>query len=344
MDPLLLPFIRATDESVASECLDTLLTMEATPIIRRVLRRKLGYYVSVQGSNPVNQDAEDLYQDILTRIVQTLRELRNAHSLTDIGSFQQYVARIATNSCFDVIRAKSPARARLKNNLRFLLTHHNSFAVWKIDREILCGFSVWRDTSISESAEQQMLDLTLAVSTFSARADGKNWKTLPLSKLVSDIFHWIESPVELDSLVNFVAILTGVKDHAVESLDENIDDHLATQSEQTLSATSMIEREQLLKNLWTRLGELIEEQRVVFCLGFEDNDGRDLFTLLLESRIVTLNEVATALSKTVEDTATLWSRLPMDDASIALELSTSRAQVYKWRFRALQRLRKSLLR
>jgi RNA polymerase sigma factor (sigma-70 family) len=345
MDQLLLPYLQATDESERQERLDELLLLHAAPVARRSLRRRLGFYVSNRGMNPHNQDAEDLYQEIMTRVVQTLNDLRNPSPKTDIENLQQYVARITTNACNDVLRAKSPARARLKNNLRYVFSHHSSFAVWKIEGETLAGFSVWRDSDKSQSSETQLLDIQERLENFrSTRFPRENIKQVPLTTIVAELFRWIGGPVELDVLVNIVALLLDVRDQPLESIDDETNAHLETRvADNRLSSSSRLEELDLLRGLWQALKELSAEQRDVFCFGFEDDSGQDLFTRLLEAKIVNLQELAQELGRPLETIVELWSQMPMDDGGIAAELKSTRAQVQKWRFRALGRLKKGLL-
>jgi hypothetical protein len=63
MDQLLLPYLYASDELDWQQHLDGLLLVHAAPVVRQALPRRLG------GINPHNQDAEDLYQEIMTKIV-----------------------------------------------------------------------------------------------------------------------------------------------------------------------------------------------------------------------------------------------------------------------------------
>src|SRR5205807_7367158 len=81
--------------------------------------------------------AEDLYQEIMTKTVQVLRDLSTSTSSSkpEIDNFKQYVGRIATNVCINFIRAKSPARWRLKNNLRDVQNRQPEFALWKVGTE-----------------------------------------------------------------------------------------------------------------------------------------------------------------------------------------------------------------
>ncbi len=345
MDQLLLPYLQATDDSTRQERLDELLLIHAAPVVRQALRRRLGFYVDPRGVNPHSQDAEDLYQEIMAKIVQALHDLRNPSAAINIQNLKQYVSRIAANACNDILRTKSPARARLKNNLRFLLTHHRDFAVWKMDGETLTGFAVWRDTSKSLSSQKELFDIEERLPNFRSTAfPGENIKKVPLTKVVAELFQWIGSPVELDALVKVVATLLDVKDHPVESLDDHTLAYIETRiADSTLHSSSRLEEHALLRSLWQALRELSAQQRDVFCLGFEDQAGRDLFTVLLEAEVVTFRELAQELGRSTEGIVGLWSKMPMDDEDIAIEMKTTRAQVYKWRFRALERLRKGLL-
>ncbi len=345
MDQLLLPYLQASDESERQRHLDELLLVHAAPVVRQALRRRLGFYVNQRGINPHNQDAEDLYQEIMAKIVQSLHDLRNPSSKTDIENLQQYVARTASNACNDVLRTKYPARARLKNNLRFVLTHHRDFAVWKTEGETLSGFAVWRDSSKSLSSERELADIEERLANFrSTRSPRENIKQVPLTKIVAELFRWIGSPVELDMLVNIVARLLDVKDYPVESVDDETTAYLEERVvDSAFGSSSRLEEQALLRSLWQALKELATEQRDVFCFGFEDESGRDLFTVLLEAEIVNLRELAQELGRSLETIMRLWSKMPMEDETIAVEMKTTRRQVQKWRFRALGRLKKGLL-
>ncbi len=343
MDQLLLPYLQAPNESERQQHLDELLLVHAGPVVRQALRRRLGFYVDQRGINPHNQDAEDLYQEIMAKIVQTLHDLRNPSATTDIQNLKQYVSRIASNACNDILRTKSPARARLKNNLRFLLTHHRDFAVWKMEGETLSGFAVWRDTS--KSSQKELFDIEDRLPSFrSTRLRGENIKQVPLTKVVAELFQWVGGPIDLDVLVNVIATLIDVKDHPVESLDDHTAAFTETRiADSTLHSSSRLEEQGLLRSLWKALRELSTEQRDVFCFGFEDQAGRDLFTVLLEAEVVSFESLAKELGRSTKEIVGLWSKMPMDDEAIADEMKTSRAQVYKWRFRALERLRRGLL-
>src|SRR5437588_166186 len=142
MDQLLLRYVQATDESERQKTLDELLIVYASPVIRQTLRQKLGFHVNQLGVNPYNPDAEDLYHEIIAKVIEMLTALSTSPR-TEIEDFEKYVGRIAINACLDYIRAKSPARTRLKYSLREILSRKSEFALWKSEEEFLCGLKAW---------------------------------------------------------------------------------------------------------------------------------------------------------------------------------------------------------
>jgi DNA-directed RNA polymerase specialized sigma24 family protein len=105
---------------------------------------------------------------------------------------------------------------------------------------------------------------------------------------------------------------------------------------------SHFEASELLARLWRALIQLPAEQRDAFALGFEDEAGQDLFTVLLAADIVNWDEMAQGMGRSVREIVRLRPRMPMDSSQLADELKTSRDNVYKWRFRAMRRLRAEL--
>ena len=96
MDNVLVPYLTADNEREREQHLDELLTRHAAPLIRQVLRRKFSFYVSGQGINKNNQDAEDLYQEAITRVVQVLNQLQASSNSTGIENFKAYVSRLTS--------------------------------------------------------------------------------------------------------------------------------------------------------------------------------------------------------------------------------------------------------
>jgi len=97
-----------------------------------------------------------------------------------------------------------------------------------------------------------------------------------------------------------------------------------------------------LERLWQAVTQLPKEQRDAFAFGFEDPIGQDFFTVLLAAGIVTWNELAKGMERSVEDIARLRMSMPMDGMTSAAELGAGRENVWKWRYRAIRTLKANL--
>ncbi len=346
MDQLLLPYLQATEESERQQRLDELLLLHAAPVIRHILRFRLGFYVDQFGISPYNPDAEDLYQEIMARIIQTLDDLKSASTGSEIEHFRQYTSRVAANTCINFLRAKSPARRRLKDNLRLLLIRHPDFAFWKAEAEFLCGFAVWMGRSRSLSSEPEILRSDEKLADFrSTRFLGENITQAPLSRIIAELFEWIGGPIEIDTMVNLLAALLNVKDHSVESIDHDgpYPEPEPRVARTEVSTSSTVEEHDLLRRLWQAVKRFPSEQRDAFCFRFQDDSGNDLFSLLIEFGIATLPQIAQGFNRSAQHIRRLRSLMPMDGATAAAELNASRSQVNKWRYLAVKRLKKEIL-
>jgi RNA polymerase sigma factor (sigma-70 family) len=343
MDNVLVQYLTARDEQERQQHLDELVTIRAAPLIRQVLRRRLAFYVSAQGVNGNNQDAEDLYQEAMTRVVQVLHQLHSA-SDHDIDNFNLYVSRLASNTCTDFLRAKSPARTRLKDGLRHLLKRHKDLVSWEHDGEILCGFATWGNTGKSAFSDQPWQELETKLDSFrSLHFADEDVRFAPVSQIAAELFYWIGGPVEIDVLVRMIVYLLDIQDEQIESLDDSSptrwDSYFVSC---TRSDESHVEVNELLARLWQAVIHLPAEQRDAFALSFEDQAGQDLFTMLRAAEIVNWDEIAEGMGRSVQEVVRLRGRMPMNGASVAEELKASRENVYKWRFRAVRRLKTEL--
>ena len=343
MDSVLQPYLTADDDRGRQQRLNELLTVHAAPLIRHGLRQRLGFYVSAQGVNGNNQDAEDLYQESMTRVVQVLHQLNTASGI-EIDNFNLYVSRIASNTCTDFLRAKSPARTRLKDGLRHLLKRHKDLVSWEHDGEILCGFASWRNTGKSAFSDQPLQDLETKLESFqSLHFSDEDVRFAPVSQIAAELFYWIGGPVEIDVLVRMIAYLLDIQDEQIESLDDpSPTKREANFVSSTRSDESHVEANELLVRLWQAVIQLPAEQRDAFALSFEDEAGEDLFTMLRAAEIVNWDEIAQGMGRSVPEVVRLRARMPLDGASVAEELRASRENVYKWRFRAIRRLKTEL--
>jgi len=217
------PFLTAEDERERQQQRDELVTLRAAPLVRKVLRRRLGFYVNAHGINENNQDAEDLYQEAMTRVVQVLNQLQASPSTTDIENFERYVSRVASNICMDFLREKSPARTRLKDSLRDLFRRHEHLVSWEFENEILCGFAKWRNKGKSSFSDQDSGDVETKLDTFkSARFADEDVRLAPLPQILTELFDWIGGPIQIDVLVRMITYLIDLKEQQMESLDDHV--------------------------------------------------------------------------------------------------------------------------
>ena len=343
MDDLLQPYLHATTESERQRNLGELLLVHTAPVITRTLRQRLGFHLSQAETTRNNQDAEDLYQEIMTNLVETLYDLRTAATKIEIENFRQYVARAAINACNDFLRAKSPTQSRLKHNVRDILSRHRDFALWEDQGELIGGLAIWQGTSQLPASDRQVRDLQNDLDTFRRnRFSNQDLQQIPITRIVAELLQWVGRPIRVDTLTTTVSLFLGVKEYPNELPYEDktavIEAH-----EGALRADSDLGAGELLSQLWEVVRILPKTQRDIFCLSFEDDSGADLFSLLLEARIVRLPQLAQALDRSTEQLVRLRSRMPMDIATLTVELNLTRSQVTQRRFRAIRRVREELL-
>ncbi len=345
MELILLSFLQAADGSERERLLSELVLTHASPFIRNTLRQKLGFFVDHSGANSNNPEAEDLYQDVITRLITRLNELRADPHADTISNFRQYVTRVAANACHDYLRAQSPARSRLKNNLRDLLDRHLDFSIWKDEvHEYLGGFAAWRHYQASPAPSKILRQLQERPEEFKRQVfPREDIRRVPLTRVVAEIFNRVGGPVKIEPLVEILAVLLEVTDHPVEALDHQDSYPDRQLIDSTVRCETRLEMRETLHQLWKEIRRLPPPQRDTFCLSFADDNGDDLFSLLIDAEVVTLPQLAKELNLTLARLVTLWREMPMDNQALAAELGATRPQINKWRYRALRQLQKKMM-
>ena len=201
-DEVLLPFLNAKDEQESQQHLELLLTGSAEPLLRRIVNRKLHPSSGSEGALGI----EDVCGEALLQLLSRLRELKADPHRKSIENFRGYIAVVAYNTCTEHIRQKYPRRYRLRNRLRYLLTHDQGFALWESDGESVCGFAKWKNRKSKQEGGRRVRELRDSASAFEdSRLSSMDLERLNLDELLRAVFETVGDPVELDEQVNAIA-------------------------------------------------------------------------------------------------------------------------------------------
>lgn len=309
-DSILLALLQAADEAESQKLQEKLLLEHAAPIIRQILRLRL------QGElGPLHTrglDADDLFNDVYVRLMERLRELRLQPD-GRIRNFLVYVARVTTNVCHDVLRAKKQNRHLLKHKLRNLCSRHPDFVVWKGENNVFfCGLTWWNEQAIPPQLSEPVIEEWIArlrTETFAHQ----NPAVLPLSKLAFETLTTIDHAVALDALAHLIASLQGLRERHTESLDDVESGLRQRLPDAAPLSDARIEGHEHLQSLWSAIKQLPLAQRKAICFSTEDSSGEDLLSVLIGKGIVTAPELAAEFGLTNEGFYELLARLPLAD-------------------------------
>lgn len=334
IDPSLVPFLEAPDECDAERQLGKLIA-ESTPTIKGIVRAKLHVSLKPEDGSVENQDALEVVNDVQALLFSELRRLKNGSGRKAIGDFHGYLAVVTYHACYQHLRLKHPERWRLKNKLRYLLTHRPILTLWKNDDgQMLCSLASTDQTSKlrSTTASQQWSEeLPESLRTKLSTRDPQPG---PLTELVIRILETADGPVVLDDLVNMVADVCNIEGYAARA--KQIEESL--QPTDPIDFTKALELRIHLEQLWREICQLPLRHRAAILLNLRDQHGRGVITLLPVTRVATIRQIAEALEFSAEDFASVWNELPWDDAAIAQHLGLTRQQVINLRHSARARL------
>lgn len=307
-------YLAASDRE-AEEVLARILEEIATPLVRRVV-----------ASAVRDGDTEDVVADALIDLLRHLRDVR-AGAGQPILDLRRYIATCAYNRCHERLRERYPARARLRNQLRYLGGHDAELALWTAGGAAVIGLREWLGREpVSGDA---VADFRLAV-----QSDPTVENRAQVAALVPVLLRHASGPLTLDALSSAIARLLGV--------EERRGDGVLTGLELSADAPAdeALERRVSLRQLWDDVRKLAWKQRVALLLNLRDVHGRECLTLLPLTRTATIGEIADAVGMDAEAFATLWNHLPLSDAAIGEILDATPRQVIKLRRLARERLRR----
>ena len=337
-DPSLRPFLSATDETEQERLLGMLISEQAGPLIRDIIRNRLRFRVGGGAISDV-PDGDDVYGEVVVGLVRRLRESKANPDAEAIRNFRSYVAVTALNACHDYLRQKYPQRCSLENKLRYLLVRSPEFALWQNETgNWLCGFARWKDEKaklhradlINQLREDSRMFLPASVS------NAEVGRLKPGGQLAA-VFNWAGSPVELGELITIMANLWGIKDTPIESYDG--DDQLFEKiADPRLRSDTILELRISLEQLWKEICQLPPRQRAALLLNLRDELGRNIISLIPDTRTAGFQEIAEVLNIPLEQFHLLWPKLPMDDATIAELLGATPRQIIRLRKCARERL------
>lgn len=339
IDVSLLSFLRSADEREEELLLTRLISEYADPTVRRVLRNKLKFYSNHDAAKYSNPDLEEIYYDVQLHLLQKLRDLKRDPSHRPVSNLQSYITSIAHHRCDEYLRHKYPARRRLKDRVRYQLTIQQEFRLWE-NKEIgwLAGLSTWGEAQCEGLKEFDAQSNGSLLKTLSEKLQDVDAPRLKLQQLLKIIFTACGHPLELDSLTGLIAKLQRVEDHSVKSLTEENIYLVEAVIEPQAEPDVVLQYRQLLQYLWSEICRLSRRQRIALLFNLKSPNGVNVITLLPVTQVATFEQIAEALEIPVELFESIWSRLPMDDLSIAEYLGATRQQIINLRKNAREKL------
>ena len=318
-DPLLIPLISASDEDSRRQELELLVVEHARPIIEMVLGR-----FSRSDRAVPRDEIEDILGTVTLRLVRKLQSM--AVEADAIRDFENYVATLTYRTIYDYMRERFPERTRLKNRLRYLLTHDARLALWSTPDGLVGGLRAW------EGRE----DALAAADIGRGNATADMFDRERPDRAVRAIFERAGRPLALNALVNVAAELWNVSETQVASHDDVVTEPLPTHA-------ARYETRQFLEALWNELPGLPPNQRAALLLNLRDPSGMNAVALFVLVGVARFDEIAALLGMTRDELSALWESLPLDDLTIASRLRVTRQQVINLRRAARERLARRVL-
>lgn len=311
-DPRLERLLRAKEITRDDE-IERLIAHVAKPVVSTILAR-----FARSGTSVTPHDAEDIASTINLRLVVKLRALV-AEKDEAVEDLERYVAVLAYNAVHDHLREAFPARARLKNRLRYSLLRDPRLALWQRGAKLCGGLAGWSGQNAASSVNIDDRGLTGAI------LDGER----PADALVM-LFRKCGHAAELEALVELFAKLWDVVDGQT-SLPQTHEDKRAMPLRD-------LEHREVLRAVWREVKELRPMQRKALLLNLRSEETVNVIALFVLTGIATFEEVAAVLEWAPAQLADVWPSLPLDDLRIAELLGIKRQQVINLRKSARERL------
>jgi hypothetical protein len=315
-DPRLRPFLEALGDD-ANDQFETLWYGCLESKVLMVLR----------GKKATKDLLEELISEASCRLVEALYKRRRGEG-SPIEDVEKYTKEVARNVFNDRLRDKDPLRRRLKLKVLSLPKTAERFVLWKKENVTYCGLLLWPQqwfqTPRYQAFKEEDYDAFLEHQLENIPPDevtGPQWTGLP--KLAAHIFAWLQTPIQVDEMVDFLADLLQIGSSNPVSVEPD---------QASLVSDPCPEQRVLTREMLRQLGRFICKGRLdryqcasillrrsleELCLGRVGDEGAGLG--------LDVTEIADALGYPHEDEArfqeflsTIWRKLPFtSDKEIA---------------------------
>lgn len=317
LDAVLRPLIDAgDDETTKREALEQLLVTVAAPVMKAVLRRKIGEIGT--GRRFRAEDEEDIAAAAMVRLIRRL-----SHDLTvhPIERFKDYVAAVASHAFNDHLRRQEPERTQLAATIVRVLRRDPRFDVWRHGEQRVGGSVEWRGQK--------------AASVDPERLRGALPPAGNVAEALAIVFRISDAPLAIPSLTAVLALRFA----GGRSLP---DQHVAEIAADDWVPWHELHRGRRADAVWREIKLLPREQRLVVLLHLRDSHRRTALRFFPITGVATLPEIAAAMGLNARALADLWRELPMPDEQIAERLGIPRQRVINLRSSARKRLARRL--
>jgi RNA polymerase sigma factor (sigma-70 family) len=319
-------FLRADSDAAAQAALAAIFDASIERLLVETVRRALA------GSSRAAADADDVISETRVRLIRRLWAIRS-EGADPIDDFAAYVATTATRTCYAHLRERFPARTRFRNQVRYSAMRHPDTTL-----ESAGGVWVCRSTALRTAPAQGSLQQFLDAPASFLSTHGID-RSKPLPHLVAAVLSRLDAAIELDRLVDALAIVLGVVELRPVTQSADADavalERVPDPSPDRLRELS--DREQL-RALWEEVTALPVNQRIALLLNLRDPDGGAALHALPATGVATRAQLAGLLDLAARDLDELWDGLPLDDLKIAARLGMTRQQVINLRKSARARL------
>jgi hypothetical protein len=347
IDDLLLPFLNARSEAESEAILEELVLKYAQPLIKNIISFKLKSTSSRPTDNRDRQEVEDISNEVIVKLVHTLRDCKSTPQKKAIASLRSYVAVMSYNASDEYLREKYPRRFSLKNRIRYILTHQPELALWEGEsRNALCGLARWGHLKQAGASSPGQVRSDLD-DFLDKRYPASALEEVNPADLAAAVCEFAGSPLEIDDLVTVMAEILEIRD--ASPLTEEGNKRLDNLPQFSFDPRRMIDEASdqqaetqkvrvRLQWVWNEIIQLPLRQRMALLLNLRDEDGGAAITLLPMLRIASIQQIAEALQMSAEELAAIWNQLPLEDAAISEKLGATRQQVANLRKCARERL------